>query len=346
MHRAAMLPLLLVVVMSVIVAEAAETELPLNQTFPAHDSLSIGEEKSDDARQCLEGLSWKPESFEVSVEPPDPAHTPEHGDALIRFRSPIVSGDARNDRVAVEWYVARDSDGHPITAPAVVVVHESGSGMTVGRLFARGLQRQGLHTFMVQLPFYGHRRTGRKRPDDVNLLTVIRQAVADVRRTRDAVAVLPFVDTSHLALQGTSLGGFVSATVGSLDRGFDSVHLMLAGGNLYDLIQKGKRDTEKVRLELDKAGLTGDRLRQLTMRIEPTRIAHRLDPSRVWLYSGILDTVVPIENAVALAQAAGLDEKHHLKMLSDHYTGIIFLPNVLKYIGDQIKRMHKEQQAG
>jgi dienelactone hydrolase len=330
-------------VMSTVAVRAADSDLPLHGKFSAHDSLDVGEESSEDARLCLDGLRWEPADFEVSVDPADPEHT-DHGDALIRFPSPIVSGDERNDGVAVEWYVARDMNGQPVSAPAVVVVHESGSGMTVGRMFARGLQRQGLHTFMVQLPFYGHRRTGRKRPDDVNMVTVIRQAVADVRRTRDAVSVLPLVDRSHIALQGTSLGGFVSATAGSLDHGFDSVHLMLAGGNLYDLIQKGKRDTEKVRQELEKAGLTGDNLRQLTMTIEPTRIAHRLDPQRTWLYSGTLDSVVPIENAVALAEAVPLDKEHHFKMFADHYTGIVFLPNVLKYIGDQVKRLHAERK--
>src|SRR5690606_32843634 len=124
--------------------------------------------------------------------------------------SPIASGDAVNDRVAVEWYLARDEEGQPVTAPAVVVVHESGSGMTVGRLFAQGLRKRGLHAFMIHLPYYGERRAGGKRPDGVNLITALRQAIADVRRCKDAVAALPLVQPGPIALQGTSLGGFVS----------------------------------------------------------------------------------------------------------------------------------------
>ena len=43
-------------------------------------------------------------------------------------------------------------------ARAVVVVHESGRGMTVGRVIARGLHSHGLHAFMLHLPGYGARR--------------------------------------------------------------------------------------------------------------------------------------------------------------------------------------------
>ncbi len=60
-------------------------------------------------------------------------------------------------------------------------------------MFARGLQHRGFHTFLLHLPYYGHRREG-ERPDDTLFFTLIRQAIADVRRARDAVASLPLVD--------------------------------------------------------------------------------------------------------------------------------------------------------
>ena len=55
----------------------------------------------------------------------------------------------------MEWYCAENTDE---AARAVVVVHESGSDMVVGRMIARGLAGQGLHAFMLQLPGYGDRR--------------------------------------------------------------------------------------------------------------------------------------------------------------------------------------------
>ena len=309
-------------------AVAAEPPVSIGAKYEAKDTLAPAVDESEDARLCVANLCWKPADFSVEIE----AAAEGRGDWLVRFPSPIESGDARNDRVAVEWYQARDAYKNLVAAPAVVVVHESGSGMTVGRIFAKGLQLQGLHAFMIQLPFYGERRTGKKRPEGGNLVSMMKQAVADVRRARDAVAVLPLVDKSRISLQGTSLGGFVSATAGSLDDGYDNVFLMLAGGELYDLIQNGKKDAAKVRERLEKAGLKGEELRKLTLIVEPTRVAHRLNPERTWLYSGIFDTVVPPKNALALATAASLTKTHHIQMTANHYTGIVYLPFVLSHI--------------
>jgi dienelactone hydrolase len=302
------------------------------RSFPAVDSLDTGEESSADARECLEGLSWEASKFVASCQP----SRPDRGDLLVRFPSPIESGVKQNDQVAMEWYVARDENNQPVSARAVIVVHESGRRMTVGRMFAQGLRHQGLHAFLLHLPYYGERRTEGKRPSEVDFITMMRQAIADARRARDAVAALPLIDTSHIALQGTSLGGFVSATTACLDRGYDSVFLMLAGGELYDLLQNGRNETAKVREELAKAGLSGEKLKSLAQRIEPTRVAHRLDPQRTWLFSGCYDSVVPPKNAFALSKAAGLDDSHHIQLLANHYTGIVYLPFVLSHIHAQI----------
>ena len=326
--------LLIVVAASSTTWEGDINKLSVGAKFKATDTLAPARDDSEDATKCLEGLCWSPGKFVVHVD----SAVEDCGDWLVRFPSPIDSENKRNDLVAMEWYQARNADQKLITAPAVVVVHETGSRMTVGRLFARGLQMQGLHAFMIQLPHYGERRTGKNRPDGGNLISMMKQAVADVRRARDAVAALPLVDTSRISLQGTSLGGFVSATVGSLDDGYDKVFLMLAGGELYDLIQNGKKDAAKVRERLEKAGIKGEKLRKLTLAVEPTRIAHRLKPERTWLYSGIFDTVVPTKNAAALATSAKLSKNHHIQMLANHYTGIVYLPFVLSHIAQHARK--------
>lgn len=304
-----------------------------SRQFVATDSVDISGETSADAAECLAGLTWKPDSFDVKIEDARPGR----GELLVRFLSPIDSGDERNNRVALEWYPARDETGVRTTAPAVVVVHESGSSMAAGRFIAKGLRRRGLHALLLHLPFYGERRTGRSRPTGVDMFSTLRQAVGDVRRARDAVAELPGIDPQHVSVLGISLGGFVTATVSGLDDGFDSTFLLLAGGDLYNLIQTGKRDTAKVRAELEKAGLTDERLRALTQLIEPTRIAHRINHETTWLYSGVFDSVVPLHNATVLADAAGLTGTHHIRMPADHYTGAVLLPLVLDHVVRKVR---------
>lgn len=323
---------------SVTVAQQQEPQDPrpaaATQKFTARDSLEPGNEPSADARACLEGLTWKPGIFSVHLEPTNKA------DMLVRFPSPQPRGDATNDMVAVEWHQARDLKGNKKKQKAfpVVIVHELGRNMAAGRAMAVGLSRAGFHAFMVQLPTYGKRR-GQRRYGLAQMLEPMQQAIADVRRARDAISVLPAIDMSHVALQGTSLGGIIAASSGSLDKKFDSVHLLLAGGDLRDMLKNGKRDTAAVRNALERAGVTERQLRQMTSAIEPTRIAHRLRPDRTWLYSGKSDTVVPMRNAVALARSAKLSVDHHVKVNANHYTAMVYLPWVVTEIKKNIKNV-------
>ena len=330
--------MLRVIVLASLLATTARTEKPeflSRSRFSARDSLSVGVEPSDDARACLKQLTWQPVAFEVRCS----SARAGRGDALVRFDSPLPQGEATNDLVAMEWYLARDKQCKPIRARAIVVVHESGSSMIVGRLFARKLKDEGLHAFLVQLPLYGERRGPGGRPDGKALFPTFRQAVGDVRRARDAVAALPLIDSSHISLQGTSLGGFVAATCAGLDAGFDSVFLVLAGGDLHDLVQHGQKDTARIREKLTRAGITGNKLKALAETIEPTRLAHRLDPARTWLFSGVNDTVVPMKNALVLARAARLTRNHHVRLPTNHYTGIIFLPSMCQLINKQVQSL-------
>lgn len=305
-----------------------QSELPApGASFAAEDTLSRDMDSRKDAQQCLDGLRWTPEKFSVVCELPGK----DQGDLLIRFPSPVSTGDQVNDLVSMEWYAARDAQGQLASANCVIVVHESGRGMTVGRIFARGLNAQGLHTFLVHLPGYGARRSPESDKPE-RILTGMRQAIADVRRARDAATCLPSVRSEVVGVQGTSLGGFITSTTASLDSGFDRVFILLAGGNLHEVVMQGKKDAAKFRERLESIGIRGEKIRELASPVEPMRVAHRLNPQTTWLYSGKYDDVVPPACSTALAVAAGLPPGHHIEMAADHYSGILYLPAVIAEI--------------
>ncbi|MDP1562204.1 MAG: prolyl oligopeptidase family serine peptidase [Pirellulaceae bacterium] len=300
------------------------TDMKAGQVFSAQDSLDVAAVDPGDAADCLKGLRWVPEDFSVTLEQPRRGF----GLWLVRFPSPRPQGDANGDNVAMEWYATRNENGDIQTAPAVVVVHESGRNMAVGRLIARGLAGMGVHAFLIQLPGYGVR--GQPIADDPQkFLGALQQAVGDVRRARDAIAVLPHVDQKRIGLQGTSLGGFVTATVCGLDQSYDRQFVFLAGGNLHDVVLRGQRDAAKVRERLRTAGLSDEQIIALARPVEPLRIAHRVKAETTWLYSGIKDDVVPPSCCHAWADAANLSESHHIQMPVDHYSGITYLPKIL-----------------
>ena len=299
--------------------------------FPAHDTLNCAVDSVADAAACVDGLRWTPGGFSVGIEAAQ-----GQGDWLVRFPSAVPSGDATNDNVAMEWHMARDKDGKPKVAPAIVIVHESGRGMVAGRIFAKGLRPYGFHTFMIYLPGYGA-RTSAITGDPQKMLPALKQAIADVRRARDAVVALPFIDKTLIGLQGTSLGGFVTATVAGLDRGYDRTFILLAGGNIADVILTGTRDAAGLRKRLMEAGITEAQIREHSQSIEPMRLAHRLDPKTVWLYSGKNDEVVPPACSRAFATAGKLDRDHHIELPVGHYTAAILMPLILPRINELMR---------
>jgi dienelactone hydrolase len=319
---------------TVCAAEEASTNrvpIPVGRQFDAVDSIGDPKDDSADAVECLAGLCWKPGHFKVECVPT----TTDGVTATIRFPSAIDSGNAYSDRVAMDWYAVHDENGLK-SAPAVVVVHESGSGMNVGRMVARGLRDRGMHAFMIHLPYYGLRRPAGKKAEHQDFAVTMRQGIADVRRARDVVAVLPTVDPEQICLQGTSLGGFVSSTTAGIDTVWNKVFILLAGGELPSLVINGKREAGQLREELIKQGYEGDAMFELLNRFEPNRLAHRIPAERLWLYTAQYDTVVPPRHGHSFATAAGLSEEHHIMMPANHYSGIIFLPVVLDQIAAQV----------
>ncbi|MEZ6086591.1 MAG: hypothetical protein R3C05_00875 [Pirellulaceae bacterium] len=133
----------------------AEASEPINaRSIPAHDSLGSLKDASHDAADCLNGFAWSPASFSVTLEVSETGGSSR----TVRFPSAIPTGDVVNDRVAMQWFHAKLSRDQTVR-PAVIVVHESGSSMTIGRLFARSLSLYGVHAFLIHLPGYGLRKS-------------------------------------------------------------------------------------------------------------------------------------------------------------------------------------------
>ena len=120
---------------------------------------------------------------------------------------------------------------------------------------------------------------------------------------------------------------------------------MLCGGDLFDVLQHGQRDAEKMRRQMAQEGLAGEDLQQLLHTIEPTRIAHRLAPERTWLFSGRYDTVVPLKNANLLAAAIRLSHDHHVIYDVDHYSGVVRIPEMVTRIQTELKTIVIEKLA-
>lgn len=307
------------------------------QTYEARDTLHMEgvADESQAAQSVLKTVTWQPTDFTVRVQPSAGGDY----DAVVTFPSPPIgeadNGPARSARL--RWFAARDATGQLTEAPAVLVVHTLHPQMIIGDMIARSLAHQGVHAFVIELPGYGLRRDPRRVPGLVALEHGA-QAVAEVRRARDAIAVLSGVREGSIALQGTSMGGFVAAVAGALDGAFDPVLLLLAGADGFGVLRDGEADAARLRARAHEAGFADDELRDMLDAMDPQHVAHRLDPRRTWLFTARDDQVVPRRHSDLLAERIDLPEAHHIQLAGNHYTSLLTLPGVATRMVQLIKQ--------
>jgi hypothetical protein len=298
------------------------------KTFEATDTPRAWSDKRPETEALLERIAFEPSTFEVRC-----TSTPGLPyDALVRFDSPAPTGQRWVDEVVLRWYAARDEQGEPLRAPAVLVVHTLHPGMVIADRIARIFARRGLHAFMIELPGFGQRWDGSRQHPGVTALEHGQQAIADCLRARDAIAALPNIADGPVGLQGTSLGGFVAATAGGVETAFDPVVLLISGGDGFGTLTNGKHDALRLRLALESKGYRGDALRDLLDPVEPLHVAHRLDPRRTWLISARDDMTIPRAGADALARQVGLDDEHRRWVHANHYTILVLLPAIADHM--------------
>jgi dienelactone hydrolase len=210
-----------------------------------------------------------------------------------------------------------------------VVLHILGADFALSRFMAARLADRGVHALFVKLPYYGERRPPGldRRMISVDLdrsMLTMRQGVCDVRRALAWLGSRPGVDPSRLGVAGISLGGIVSSLVASVDPSVSRAALLLAGGDLATVLwEMPEPEARRARDRWIAAGLTRDRLAELTRPVDPLTHAQGLRGKRVLMMAGRIDEVIPPASTLALWEAAGRPEI--LWMDCGHYSAAGFL---------------------
>lgn len=231
----------------------------------------------------------------------------------LTFPSPVVTPDEANNIVHAEFF---DPVGFPGKRPAVVVLHILGSDFPLSRYLAARLADRGVAALFVKLPYYGERRpTNGPGPvpakflseDIERTMNSMRQGVCDVRRALRWLASRPNVDPERLGMTGISLGGIVSSIVASVDPDVQAAALLLAGGDLANVLWE-MPETAPFRESWTAAGKTVTDLKALTDPYDPLTYAHGMAGKKVLMIAGSVDEVIPPESARALWETAGKPE--------------------------------------
>lgn len=239
-------------------------------------------------------------SFELEQKLDAPAYTV----SALRFPTPLNSPDPVNNTVHAEYFQPRGEGARA----GVVVLHILGADFALSRYLAARLADQGVAALFVKLPYYGERRA----QDDARFLSnnlprsvfAMRQAVCDIRRAASWLQSRPEIDPKRLGITGISLGGILSALSAGVDSRFSQAALLLAGGNLAEILWT-MPEARRYRSAWIAMGGTKATLAAITRPYDPLRFAPNLQGRDILMIAGRVDEVVPPACTEELWRSAG-----------------------------------------
>ncbi|MBI2898649.1 MAG: SpoIID/LytB domain-containing protein [Planctomycetes bacterium] len=249
----------------------------------------------------------------------------------VSFPSALSVGPEENHTVRAKYW--RPAEGG--RGPAAVLIHWLGGSFDGLELLAHRLAENGVGALMVFLPHYGPRRAkdAEKRDEMLSIsgertALHFRQAVLDVRRAGDWLASRPEVDPGRIGIVGFSLGAVVGALAAGVDPNFSKSVLVIGGGDLASIVFHDSEATKEIRAELEKRGITIDRLREELRGIEPLTFAARVARGSVLMFNAEDDEIIPRSSVEKLHEALGRPRIEWFK--GGHYAVVTQLGTILR----------------
>ena len=232
----------------------------------------------------------------------------------------------------------------PEGAPAVLCLHILGGNGQLTKTIAAFFANHGMPALMPQTALFLDRLPkgnivrllhGEQGPD--YLIAALRATPGDIRRSIDFLASRPGVDTRHINLIGTSMGGILGISTFARDERLDKAVFLLAGGNLREILALDNPEVIPIQAAIQHANPEQSaEIARLEKQVEPMDFLEELAPKaqagRIKMHNAELDTIVPPEFSDALADGLGLtlNVNHFILPQADHYTAIVALPQLLE----------------
>ncbi len=240
---------------------------------------------------------------------------------LVKFEAHDFP-DLKSTQAKSYYFVQKDQRKK---SPCLIVFPPTGGGMELVEAFAKFFAERGYTT----IGFY--RREMFFNPDqDIEYNKhVFQQTVIDVRRAIDFLQTQPGVDPNRVGIMGASLGGIISALATQADSRIKATVMMIAAGDLPTILDRSNYSrVYRFRQSLIKRyGLERDQVcqfgRDKLTEIDPLTYASRIDPKRVLMINGSMDTIIPLAAARTTWEAFGKPEWRILPVT--HYSSMLLV---------------------
>ena len=232
---------------------------------------------------------------------------PEFRVYRLTYPSPMVTPVKQNNSVPAEYYLPK---GVPLAGrryPAVICMHILDGNEVLTDLVCSVLASRSIPAVSFKLPYYGERGLpgGPKAiaDDPERFAAAVVQAGEDVRRTIDVLASRPEINPQRIGITGISLGGIIAATAIGGEPRLHRAGLILAGGDLLDIIHHA-RETRPIVEMLAKLPPAGRAAIEAKLRaVDPLRFApavrERARAGRVLMINAAQDEVIPPRDRTA-----------------------------------------------
>lgn len=240
----------------------------------------------------------------------------------VTFPSPVATEQSANNTVHCEYF-RPEGDGE---YPGVVALHILGGDFDLSRLFCRHMAHHGVAALFLKMPYYGPRATATRRRmitlDPHETVEGMQQAVLDIRRAAAWLGSREEVDEHQLGVFGISLGGITAALAATVEPRFGKACLMLAGGDVGELIYK-RPETRGARDAWLAAGGTLESLVELLRSVDPVTYGSRMRGRQVLMLNASRDEIIPRASTESLWRALGEPEIRWWD--AGHYSAILHL---------------------
>jgi len=210
-------------------------------------------------------------------------------------------------------------------APCVIVLPPTGGGMELVKMFAEFFAQHGFTT----IGFYRREMFFNPNKDIEYNKRLFRQSVIDVRRAIDFLQAQPGVDPDKIAIMGASLGGIVSALATEADKRLQATVMMIASGDLPMILDRSNysRVYRYRQSLLQRYHITREEVYRFGCQnlndVDPLTYAARIDPRRLLMINGALDTIIPLAAARETWEAFGKPDWRILPV--SHYSSMLMV---------------------